>query len=71
MNLIDYEGKRVRIKTVNNNIFEGMVGDYCYPEDDENNLEMIVVDVDVDKGKSKVDLIGFYEKDIETIDIIE
>ena len=69
MNLINYEGKRVIIKTVNNNIFEGVVGDYCYPEDDENNLEMIVVDVD--KGKSKGDLIGFYEKDIETINIIE
>lgn len=41
--------------------------DYIYPEDDENNLEMIVLDVDGDGEK----FIGFYEKDIASIEIIE
>lgn len=67
MNLIDYEEKLVRIKTINNNVFEGVVTDYIYPEDDENNLEMIVLDVDGDGEK----FIGFYEKDIASIEIIE
>lgn len=67
MNLIDYEEKLVRIKTINNNIFEGVVTDYIYPEDDENNLEMIVLDVDGNGEK----FIGFYEKGIESIEIIE
>lgn len=47
---------------------EGTVGDYCYPEDDENNLEMIVVDVV--KGKYEGNPIGFYTKDIKTIEVI-
>ncbi len=67
MNLIDYEEKLVRIKTINNNIFEGVVTDYIYPEDDENILEMIILDVDGDGEK----FIGFYEKDIDSIEIIE
>lgn len=69
MNLIKCEGKLVRIINTNGDIFEGTVGDYCYPEDDENNLEMIVVDVI--KGKYVGQPVGFYEKDIKSIEIIE
>lgn len=68
MKLIDYEGKRVRITSTNGNMFEGTVGDYCYPEDDENNLEMIVVDVI--KGKYVGQPVGFYDKDIKSIEVI-
>lgn len=68
MNLIKYEGKLVRIMSTNGDMFEGTVGDYCYPEDDENNLEMIVVDVT--KGKYVGQPVGFYEKDIKSIEII-
>lgn len=67
MNLIDYEEKLVRIKTTTNNVFEGVVTDYIYPEDDKNNLEMIILDVDGNGEK----FIGFYEKDIESIEIID
>lgn len=68
MNLIEYEGKRVRIIDIDGNLFEGSVGDYCYPEDDENNLEMIVVDVT--KGKYVGNPVGFYAKEIKSIEVI-
>lgn len=69
MKLIKYEGKIVRILSVSNKVYEGFVGDYCYPEDDENNMEMIVVDVD--KGYNAGKSVGFYEQDIKSIEIIE
>ncbi len=69
MELKQYEGKRVKILSVNNNIYEGYVGDYCYPEDDDNNLEMIIVDVI--KGNNVGSPVGFYEKDIKSIEVIE
>lgn len=65
-----YEGKRVKLISVNNNIYEGTVGDYCYPEDDESNKEMIVVDTETKNGKSFIDVIGFYETDIKSIEIV-
>lgn len=69
MNLIDYDGKRVRIISTSNNVYEGVVGDYCYPEDDDNDLEMIILDVF--KGKYAGKPVGFYEKDIKSIEVIE
>lgn len=69
MKLIDYEGKKVRIVSNTNKKYEGYVGDYCYPEEDENNLEMIVVDVI--KGDNEGKAVGLYEKDIKSIEIIE
>lgn len=69
MKLIDYEGKKVRIVSNTNKKYEGHVGDYCYPEEDENNLEMIVVDVI--KGDNEGKAVGLYEKDIKSIEIVE
>ena len=31
----DLEGKRVKITDIDNEIFEGIVSDYIYPEDNE------------------------------------
>lgn len=69
MNLIQYEGKRVKIISDNDKNFEGIASDYCYPEDDENNMEMIIVDVE--KGDYAGSPVGFYEKDIKSIEILE
>lgn len=69
MELIKYEGKQVKIISVSGNTYEGHVGDYCYPEDDENNLEMIIVDVG--KGNQVGQPVGLYEKDIQSIEVVE
>lgn len=69
MKLINYDGKKVKIISKNNNIFEGIVSDYCYPDEDDNNLEMIVVDIE--KGEYAGKPVGFYEEDIKSIEIIE
>ena len=71
MKLIEYEGKWVRILSAGGNTYEGRVGDHCYPEDDENNLEMIVVDFEMKNGKVVDQPVGLYEKDIESIEVIE
>ena len=69
MNLINYDGKKVRIISIDNKVYEGLVGDYCYPEDDENDLEMIIVDVT--KGTNVGKPVGFYGTDIKSIEILE
>ena len=69
MNLIKKKKKRVKIISDNDKNFEGIVSDYCYPEDDENNMEMIIVDVE--KGDYAGSPVGFYEKDIKSIEILE
>lgn len=61
MNLRKFEGKRVEIKTHENQLFVGMVGDYIYPEDNESGKESIVLDT------KDGDLVEFYEKDIKSI----
>ena len=63
------EGKKVRVENKKGEIFEGVVGDYCYPEDDDNNLVMIILDIS--KGKYTGFPVGFYEKDIKSIEVIE
>lgn len=70
MKLIEYEGKRVKLLSTNGNLYEGIVGDYCYPEDDENGLEMIVLDAETKNGKDIKQAVGFYEKDIKSIEVI-
>ena len=71
MKLIEYEGKQVKILSAGGNTYEGRIGDYCYPEDDEINLEMIVVDVEMKNGKVVDQPVGLYEKDIESIEVVE
>lgn len=68
MELIKYEGKKVRIISQTGKMYEGYVGDYCYPEDDDNGKEMIVVDVE--RGAQKGKAVGFYEDNIQSIEII-
>ena len=43
MNLIDYEGKKVKITDTRKRIWEGKVTDYIYPEDNEPEVESIII----------------------------
>lgn len=70
MKLIEYEGKRVKILSVNGNLYTGTVGDYCYPEDNENGLEMIVLDVETKNGEHVDQAIGFYGNEIKFIEVV-
>ena len=69
MKLIDYENKKVRITDIDDQVFEGKVTDYVYPEDDESNAESIIIDCE--KGPFTGNLVEFWEKDIKTIQIIK
>lgn len=68
MKLIEYEGKKVRIVSVNNRIFEGTVSDYIYPDEDDTGLESIVLNCK--KGSLSGHYVEFWEADIKTIEII-
>ena len=68
MELINYEGKKVRIVAVDNKIFEGRIGDYIYPEDNEPEVEAIVMDCK--KGPLRGKAVEFREEDIKSIEII-
>lgn len=62
------EGKRVRIIDIDGELFEGIVGDYVYPED--NNPEGIAaIDIE-DCPQRPGQLIGFNETDIKSIEVI-
>ena len=68
MKLIDYEGKKVKIVSIDGNVFEGRISDYVYPEDNEPEVESIIMECisGIFRGKS----VEFWEEDIETIEII-
>ncbi|MGX7347540.1 hypothetical protein [Aerococcus vaginalis] len=66
MNLIEYDGEKVVIRTKRNNIFKGIIGDYIYPEDDDTNRECIVID-----DPHYNNPIGLYKDDIKSIEIIK
>lgn len=65
MSLSKYYNKKVKITDTNGQIFQGRVGDYIYPEDNESEVESIIVDL-LDGG-----LYEFYPKDIKEIEIIK
>ncbi|NLL91206.1 MAG: hypothetical protein GX222_02155 [Ruminococcaceae bacterium] len=44
MNLQEYEGKQVVIKTIDDEIFRGVVGDYMFAEDNNPPKESIIID---------------------------
>ena len=69
MNLIDYEGKKVKITDTRKRIWEGKVTDYIYPEDNEPEVESIIIRCEAGKlpGKS----IEFTALEIESIEVIE
>ena len=64
MSLKQYFDKYVIIITDDGKAFTGLVDDYIYPEDNENNLESIVLKT------QKGNLYEFTNDDIETIEII-
>lgn len=68
MNLIKYEGKKVQITDIDNQVFEGVVSDYVYPDDDDTGLESIIVDCT--SGPLSGKPVQFWEKDIKAIQVI-
>ena len=63
------EGKKIRITDIDGEIFEGIVGDYIYPEDNEPE-GIAAIDI-YDCPHRPGQWIGFNETDIESIEIIE
>lgn len=68
MNLIEYEGKEVKITDAENRIWKGKVTDYIYPEDNEPEIESIIIKCEVGSfpGKS----IEFTKLEIKSIEVI-
>lgn len=65
----DLEGKRVKITDIDNEIFEGIVSDYIYPEDNEpEGVAGICIE---DCPQRPGDWIGFNEHDIKEIKITD
>lgn len=62
MKLDNLEGKKVVIEATNNKVFRGVVSDYVYPEDNENNKESIII-----KAVGYPNHIEFYESDIKSL----
>lgn len=62
------EGKKVRIIDVDGEIFEGVVGDYIYPEDNEPE-GIAAIDIE-DCLQRPEELLGFNETDIKSIEVI-
>ena len=61
----DLEGKRVKITDIDNEIFEGIVSDYIYPEDNEpEGVAGICIE---DCPQRPGDWIGFNEHDIKAV----
>lgn len=70
MNLIRCEGKKVRITDIEEQIWEGVVTDYIYPEDNEpEEIESIIIDCK--RGKYIGKPVEFTEREIKSIEIIE
>ena len=62
------EGKRVRIVDIDGEVFEGTVGDYVYPEDNEPEG---IAAIDIENCPQRPGmLIGFNETDIKSIEVI-
>lgn len=63
------EGKRVKLIDIDGTTFEGIVGDYIYPEDNEPE-GIAAIDI-YDCPQRPGEWIGFNEPDIKFIEIIE
>ena len=62
------EGKKVKIIDVNGELFEGIVADYIFPEDNEPEG---IAAIDIEKcPQSPGQLIGFNEDEIESIEVV-
>lgn len=64
MSLKEYYEHTVKIIADNGEVFCGIVIDYFFPDDNENNLESIII------RTSKGHLFEFTKDEIETIEII-
>lgn len=63
------EGKKIQLKNTKGEVFEGLVSDYVYPEDNEpEGIAGICIE---DCPQRPGQWIGFNETDIESIEIIE
>lgn len=67
------EGKKVRIVDIDGEIFEGIVGDYIYPEDNEpKEVEAIVLDYPIrDDGFKYENPVEFTAPEIKSIELID
>ncbi len=68
MLLKKYYGKKVCIIAQNEKVFEGMVVEYCYPEDNDPEEESITVRCT--KGPFPEKLVEFPASDIKSITVI-
>ncbi|MCD8090079.1 MAG: hypothetical protein LUD81_05560 [Clostridiales bacterium] len=75
MNLRKFEGKNVRIIDTEKDIYEGYVGDYIFPEDNEpEGMEAVVLDDTkrVSNPKRFYDLpVRFNANEIKSIELIK
>lgn len=71
MKLRKYDCENVVIKTINGNIYEGYVGDYIFPDDNEPEVEGLILDnaVRVNDGYKYTYPIEFDAPDISEIRI--
>lgn len=67
------EGKKIRLTSKRGQAFEGVVGDYIYPEGNEpEDIEEIVIDYPIKgDGTRSSDLLGFTAADIASIEVLE
>lgn len=72
MELYRFEGKRVRLIDTENEEFEGVVGDYIYPEDNEpEGVEGIILDYPVrGDGRKYSNPVQFNAPEIKSIELI-
>lgn len=72
MELSKLEGKRVRLTDTDGEVFEGEVGNYIFPEDNEpEGIEGIVLDYPKrNDGYKYKDLVLFNATDIKSIEVI-
>lgn len=65
----ELEGKKVRIVDIDGKIFEGIVGDYIPPEDNEPE-GISAIDLE-ECPQCPGELVGFNEDEIQSIEVIE
>lgn len=67
-----YEGKRVCLTDIDGDVFEGVVGDYIYPEDNEpEGVDAIVLDCATKNGWYEYkNPVQFNANEIESIEIV-
>lgn len=73
INLSTLEGKTVRLLSKSGHLFEGVVTDYIYPEDNEpEEIEAIVIDYPVrEDGFRYKNPVEFTAPEIKSIEVIE